>query len=185
MYTKGLHRKSVSTNAHSHAPYSHIHIHQPSPNPTHTSIQTTLLAANMLIKMPTGRWVGWHGPSSMSLALASTVQGMEKDPADFCWINGWIKQRAQNGPKVGTSEQMVLRVSHGKWTGSAVGAIPSGFIPLGDPHGQGHTMGAHKCLSYKLYLCLRSIFRIGSTVCLFPINYPLCVTMGKFKMSEK
>lgn len=162
---KAFHWKSVSTNTHSHAPYTgHIHTHQPSPNPTHTSIQTTLLTANMLIKVPAWRWVGWHGPSSMSLALASTVQGMEKDPADFCWMNEWMNKA--KGIEWAKGWQQRADGAEGfLGKGLAVGAIPSVFIPLGDPRGQGHSMGAHKCLSYKLYLCLRSIFRIGSTVC--------------------
>lgn len=95
----------------------------------------------------TGQHSAGHGEGPSRLLLnewMNKAKGIE-------WAKGWQQQAdgAEGFPG----------------TGLAVGAIPSVFIPLGDPRGQGHSMGAHKCLSYKLYLCLRSIFRIGSTVC--------------------
>lgn len=144
---------------HRHTPYrSHADI--PSHHPTpHTPLFRPLFRVTHQCKYI----LGMGGSPIPKLyvpgaAQRSTVQGVEKDSADHSWPNGWIKRRAQNEQSVGTVSKWCWKFPRGKWRGLAVGITASVSIPLRNLLA-GHIGGAHKCLYYRLYLCLRFSFK--------------------------
>lgn len=139
-----------SSSTHTDAPtplMGHIHTHLFRPF-------SCLLTCQCKCQPGSGR--GGYCPSSVSPALAGTAQSMEKDPANFCWMNRWIKSRAVNEPWMAPVSRPVRcwGVPLGKWGGLAAGPQLQCSALVG-PMWAGTHSGAPKHLPYKLSLCLR------------------------------